>query len=178
MQDVNKGRLNYSSTTFFGQLKIAGVSTILNWSLVWSIILTGAIMYFLSRVSALDITLVSLSKSMSPTLLSAAAAALGVIIAALSVTVALFSKSLLPQLLASKLLHKFLFPFWYAALLWGINVIVSLLLPFLIEVQADTLVVIMFVVEVFIFIYAVFFTINLTGQVTRLALQNAQNIAE
>lgn len=178
MSNVNQKKLNYSETTFFGQAKIAGISTILNWSAVWSIVLTFVIYLLISRLDSKVTVLVSLSQKLDLTLLSSSAGALGIIIAALSVTIALFSKTLLPMLLESKLLHKFLFPFWYSVLLWGSSVISCILLAILYEVNQLVLLSYIFIFEIFLFIYATLFTINLTGQVIRLALQNAQNTAD
>lgn len=177
MSDVNRGNLNYSETTFFGQLRIAGISTILNWSIVWSVALFSGLLYLSHIHSSIDVVFINLSKTLDSILITASAGAMGVIIAALSVTTALFSKSILPMLLQSRLLHKFLFPFWYAVLLWGINVIISISLPFFHELKEYELLPYIFGLEIFLFLYAVLYTINLTGQVIRLALQNAQNVA-
>lgn len=176
MSKTNQGALNYSETTFFGFTKISGVSTILNWSIVWALLFTTIYVILLSYCGDFSESTHRIIPILNTTILASSASAMGVIIAALSVTIALFSKSLLPKLLQSKLLHKFLFPFWYAVLLWGITVFLSLFVSVTQQISLLTASTVIFTVSFFLFIYSIFFTINLTGQVIRLTLQNAQDM--
>ncbi|MGN8232317.1 hypothetical protein ACTHAL_004268 [Priestia flexa] len=102
----------------------------------------------------------------------------GIVIAALTITISLFSEALLPKMLNTKLLHKYLFPFWKAVVLWAINIILSIFLTTftLLKFNKFFLIESLLFLELFIFFYAVFYTIKLTGLVVQLALQKAQII--
>lgn len=172
--------LTYEETTFFGLLKISGWKSFKNWSIVYALILT-IIFFCISSITEISMDtsqIYSIAKSLSPLLLGAATGVFGIVIAALTITISLFNEVLLPKMLETKLLHKYLFPFWKAVVLWAINIVFSIFLTTLtiIKFKKFFLTEIIFFLEIFLFFYAVFYTIKLTGLVVQLALQKAQII--
>lgn len=172
--DNQKYKLRYKDTTFFGLLKIAGTSILKTWSIMWALLITISLISFLYSQDVLASGLVGLSKDASTLLLGASASIFGIVIAALSVTVALFHESILEKLLESKLLHIYLLPFWKAVVLWATNILLCFILIVLNSVKIIEFVPYLMAFEVFIFFYATFYTVRLTGLVIQLALQRAQ----
>lgn len=173
MNKTSNEKVNYEETKFYGLLKIVKLDPIKNWSIVWAFLLVASmVLYTVCYERFLDVSKVAILTT--STLLSASAAIFGIVIAALTLTITLFHQKLLPIMLERKLLHKYLFPFWFAVSLWGMNVFLFLGLMFL-QVLANALVIaIVFSVAVFLFLFATFYTVSLTGLVVQLALQRAQ----
>lgn len=172
--DSNEYELTYKDTTFFGLLKIFGIRAFLNWSMLYSILLTSVIILTIEYKGS-DIYF-SLAKYLAPTILGASATVFGIVLAALAVTISLFHPSLLPPMLKTKLLHKYMFPFWKAVAMWGGNIILSLFLIILTAINLDifSIVKFIFIFNTFLFIYSTFYTVKLSGLVVQLTLQRAQ----
>lgn len=167
--------LPYEDTTFIGLLKIVGFrKLILIWPFFWSIIIVFGTIIVVSLLGSVETVFFSLASSSSGNMLGASAGALGIIIAALTVAITLFHQKLLPIMLKTQLLQKFLFPFWFAVVLWGFNVISCLIIPVFVTLNVKLVCSYLFGIELFLFSFATFYTIKLTGIVIRLALQKAQ----
>lgn len=166
--------INYESTTFWGLLKIAGKREFMSWSLYWALLLTAGIVIFTIRNNSPGNDFVSIASQLSATLLGASASIFGIVIAALTLTITLFHQSLLPAMLEKQLLHKYLFPFWYAVVLWCVNIFMGLLLIIFNSLKQTCFIPFTISLELFLFLYATFFSVSLTGLVIRLALQRAQ----
>jgi hypothetical protein len=172
--DSNKFELNYKDTTFWGLLKADSFSSFKNWSFVWALILTSIItIYILNQKNS--VTLLSLiADKLNETLLGASAGIFSIVIASLTITLTLFHESLLPIMLKEGLLQKYFFPFWQLVSLWSISIVVCFILIILEVINIPCIISKLIVAEFFIFLYATFYTVNLTGLVIRLALQKAQ----
>ncbi|MDY0404655.1 hypothetical protein P5G51_003875 [Virgibacillus sp. 179-BFC.A HS] len=169
-----KYQLRYEDTTFFGLMKIAGLSILKTWSIMWAVLFTASLLLFMYHSGNLVNDLNELSKKAADLLLSASASIFGIVIASLSVTVALFHESILKSLLESKLLHTYLIPFWKAVVLWATSILLCFLLIFFNSIGNIFFVPYLMAFEVFVFFYATFYTVRLTGLVIQLALQRAQ----
>ncbi|SFG09457.1 hypothetical protein [Sporolactobacillus nakayamae] len=169
----NDAQLEYKDTTFVGLLITDKFSSSKNWSIVWSLLMTAITTYFVYQQKHPDKLLESISHSLSNTLLGASAGIFGIVIAALTLVISLFHHNLLLSMLKEKILQKFLFPFWKAVLLWCISIVLSLYLMILEAIPLNFLINKIIIAELFIFLYATFYTVNLTGLVIRLALQRA-----
>ncbi|MGG4444798.1 hypothetical protein [Brevibacillus fortis] len=174
MTNNNHTKITFESTTFWGLLKIVGIKEFLSWSLYWAFILSAGLIIFIIRNNSPGSDFVTLASQLSGTLLGASAAIFGIVIAALTLTITLFHHSLLPAMLERQLLHKYLFPFWYAVALWCVNIFVGLLLIIFISLKQVCFIPFAISLELFLFLYATFYTVSLTGLVIRLALQRAQ----
>lgn len=173
-KENTQAKLTYEETRFFGLIKIVGVKEFFGFALLWSSVITLALIGISMRFAPKNIDYALIGKELVSYLIGASASIFGIVIAALSVTLVLFHESLLPVLLKHKLLHKFLFPFWYAVAMWSIN-IVSLLFTYLIQaLYLNKLMQWLVYLDIFLFLYATFYTVGLTGLVIRLALQKAQ----
>lgn len=174
MTPISQSKVSFKETTFFGLLRINGVKIIFNWSFFWSFIVSIIpVCYSIGKGRFLsDFT--QLSKALSSTLLGASAGVLGIVIAALTITLTLFHNSLLPKMLEIKLIHKFLFPYWFVVSLWGAGIVFCIFLNFLDTYGFKRGISIVFAFELFLFLYATFYTVQLTGLVIRLALQRSQ----
>lgn len=166
-------KLNYRDTTFFGLLKIMGWRVINNWSFTWSIFLVGGFILFTIGTDNFK-NIPNLSTSLVGILLGASASIFSIVIAALAVTLALFHRRLLPKLLSTKLLHKFLFPFWKAILLWCIAIIACIVIIILDTFNFQELITYPIIFVLFVFCYALFYTVHLAGNVIRNAMQSSQ----
>ncbi|WP_028592380.1 hypothetical protein [Paenibacillus massiliensis] len=166
--------LSYEETTFIGLLKIDKLRAFKNWSILWAIILTVFVVLFISIKGDFQSIVFEFSKEITSTLLGASAGIFGIVIAALTLTLTLFHQSLLPIMLREKLLQKYLFPFWFAVVLWAVNIVVCVFLTFLHVIKLTYVITPIFIFEFFVFLFATFYTVKLTGLVIRLALQRAQ----
>jgi hypothetical protein len=166
--------LTYEETTFLGLLSISGIKVFKNWSLFWASFFTAWIVLFSWNNGTLYENLITISASLTAVMLGASAGIFGIVIAALTLTVALFHQSLLPKMLEKKLLHKYLFPFWKAVVLWAMNIVLCILLIIFNILKVNCFIIPTIIFEVFIFLYATFYTVKLTGVVIQLALQRAQ----
>lgn len=174
-QDNNQVyEVTYEETTFWGLLKDTGINAFLNWSFLYSLILTGACGVLIRYKNHEFIY--ELTKSVAPALLGAAATIFGIVLAALAVSISLFHHSLFHSLLTEKLLHKYLFPFWKAVSMWGISVVLNLVIIIVVAANFNIkyLFEILFLITFFLFVYATFYTVKLTGLIIRLTLQRAQ----
>lgn len=170
----NKG-IPYEETTFSGLLGVVGTKELYkNWSFFWALLITAWIVVYELIHGTINKDFLALSGILTGNLLGASAGIFGIVIAALSVTVALFHQSLLPVMLKSRLLHKFLFPFWYAVVLWAINIVFCIILLVLTNLKQECIMGFAYSIGIFFFLYATFYTVSLTGLVIRLALQKAQ----
>ncbi|PAF06886.1 hypothetical protein, partial [Shouchella clausii] len=107
-------------------------------------------------------------------LVGASASIFTIVLAALAIIIATFNKKILPRLLLSKLLHKFLFPFWKAMVLWGFSILAGLTIIVLYEMEIYKFLDYTLIFNLYIFIYSLFYTIGLTGHVIRHVLQSSQ----
>lgn len=165
--------LVFKDTTFWGMLKVSR-NELLSWSLLWSALFTAVLLLCLLLHGSLKIYTWSLSVSLTGIFFGASAGLLAIVISALAVTLAVFRDHLLPAMLESKILHKFLFPFWLASVLWVINIVLCILIFVNVSLNSKSLITPTFFVELFFFLYASFYTVSLTGFVIRLSLQRAQ----
>lgn len=170
-----KNIIKYKDTTFFGLFLTKGFRYFINWSFFWALIITLTILYLLWENGGFISKLIKIGEVLNEPLLGASAGIFGIVIAALTLTVALFHQSLLSIMLKTKLLHKYLFPFWKAVSLWGISILICFILIILEIVSLpDRYVFYLTIIEIFIFLYSTFYTVKLTGLVIQLALQRAQ----
>jgi hypothetical protein len=175
MAPTSRYKVTFAETTFLGLLRVNGFKTVVNWTFLWCLIMTLIPVYYSLKVRHHFYgEFVQLSKSLSSVLLGASAGVLGIVIAALTITLTLFHNSLLPKMLETKLIHKFLFPFWFAVTLWGLSMVLSISLVFLDVLGFYRSQAVLFAIELFCFLYSTFYTIKLTGLVIRLALQRSQ----
>ncbi|MGN7169103.1 hypothetical protein ACTHSJ_24895 [Paenibacillus cellulositrophicus] len=166
--------LSYEETTFIGLLKTDKWEPLKNWSILLAFILALWIVIFTILHGDFQRDIVSFSDKITSTLLGASAGIFGIVIAALTLTLTLFHQKLLPAMLKQKLLQQYLFPFWFAVVLWAINITVCIFLMFFHALEQKCLIAPVFIFELFIFLYATFYTVRLTGLVIQLALQRAQ----
>lgn len=174
MTPTSNSKLSYRDTTFLGLLRINGVKVLINWSFFWSFLISSVPIFYSWKKGTFTSDFISLSKELSATLLGASAGVLGIVIAALTITLTLFHNSLLPKMLETKLIHKFLFPYWFVVVLWGVSIVLCIILNFFEVYGLVQSVAIVFGIELFWFLYATFYTVQLTGLVIRLALQRSQ----
>ncbi|GLI04311.1 hypothetical protein YDYSG_03410 [Paenibacillus tyrfis] len=175
MNPTSQYKLTYEQTTFLGLLRIYGYKVVINWSFFWALIFSALPMsysIFVSKSFTEDFN--TLSKALTTTFLAASAGVLGIVIAALTVTLTLFHNSLLSKMLETKLLHTFLFPYWFAATLWGLSIVICTGIVILDVFKLTEILPFCFVLELLLFLFATFFTIKLTGLIIRLALQRSQ----
>ncbi|MDE0581513.1 hypothetical protein ON064_00420 [Planococcus sp. A6] len=167
-------KLGYEETTFIGLLKISGFKSIFNFSMLYSLLLTAALGTLIFQKNYLFVY--KLAENLSPILLGAAATIFGIVLAALAVSISLFHPSVLYSLLEVKLLHKYLFPFWKAVSMWGINILLNLLLIIIViaELKLKYSIEVLFTLNFFLFTYSTLYTVRLTGEIIRLTLQRAQ----
>jgi hypothetical protein len=170
-----KPLIEHKDTTFWGLFKTKGLGFFLNWSIVWAILITLLILYLIWREGNFYVSLIDIGEELNEPLLGASAGIFGIVIASLTLTIALFHQSLLPKMLETKLLQKYLFPFWKAVSLWGISILFCFLLIISETISlCEEYVVYVTIAEIFIFLYSTFYTVKLTGLVIQLALQRAQ----
>ncbi|MCM3312017.1 hypothetical protein CHH78_02260 [Shouchella clausii] len=165
--------LLYKETTFLGLIRIVGLKMILNWSFFWSTTLMSAFIFIL--ISTNNFNKLNLALERIPEILVGASASIfTIVLAALAIIIATFNKKILPRLLLSKLLHKFLFPFWKAMVLWGFSILAGLTIIVLYEMEIYKFLDYTLIFNLYIFIYSLFYTIGLTGHVIRHVLQSSQ----
>ncbi|MGG1618011.1 hypothetical protein ACIFQM_00410 [Paenibacillus sp. NRS-1782] len=169
----NNGMLSYDETTFRGLLKIVKLEPLKNWSSFWAVVLTLLMIAYVLFEKDFEKLSVVADKT-ATTLLSASAAIFGIVIASLTLTITLFHQKLLPVMLKHNLLHRYLFPFWFVVLLWSINIVMCLFIVFIQVFGSPFGIAAVFSLEIFLFLFATFYTVNLTGLVIQLALQRAQ----
>ncbi|MCM3053706.1 hypothetical protein NSQ82_16685 [Caldifermentibacillus hisashii] len=174
MNNEKKYKLTYEDTTFWGLLKIVGWKEFKNWSFSLSLLFTLFITTLIYISGNFNEGAFKISKELASTLLGASGGIFGIVIAALTVTLALFHQNLLPKMLETKLLHKYLFPFWKAVALWAVSILICLIIMVLIALKFDCYVSELIILEIFIFLYATFYTVKISGLVIQLALQRAQ----
>lgn len=166
--------LSYEDTTFIGLLRIVKFQPIVNWSILWALFFTSCLIIFTIMQGSFQKDIVTFSDKITSTLLGASAGIFGIVIAALTLTLTLFHQNLLPVMLKASLLQRYLFPFWFAVVLWAANITICLFIMFFHALDQKYLIVPSFSFELFLFLYATFYTVKLTGLVIRLALQRAQ----
>jgi hypothetical protein len=176
---MRKGmKKKYKETTFFGMFKISGPRLVFNFTLFYSLLATLLIHYILSgfKLSDFSVYAPELAKDFYNRISGMSASIFGIVIASLAVSMTVFNQKILEPLEKSKLLHKFLFPFWYLIVLWGIIILISTIGPYLYGINTTTTIFLpyLLVFELWLFIYALFFAIKITGLLIRLFLQNAK----
>jgi len=175
LENKRKNKLAYLDTSFWGLFKTKGIKFFKNWSLLWSFMISGSIFFIIWKDGNFINQVTRIGFAINEPLIGASASIFGIVIASLTLTIALFHQSLLPIMLETKLLHKYLFPFWKAVSLWGISILLCLLLIICENVKPlYSLAMYLTIIEIFIFMYATFYTVKLTGLVIQLALQRAQ----
>lgn len=175
---MKTNELPYEETTFIGLLKITGIGEFLNYSLLYSIIISFFTWWLLLKENVNKMHV--LINELSPLLLSTAGTIFGIVIAALAVTISVFYKPALPVMIKTKLLHVYMFPFWKAVTLWGLLIIINLFLIIGVKLEITQVPFIRSDIVVslvlFIFLYSVFYTIRLSGEVIRLTMQSSQKV--
>lgn len=168
----------YKETTFFGMFKISGPKLVFNFTLFNSLLATLFIHFILSGYELTEFSVYTpeLAKDFYNRISGMSASIFGIVIAALAVSMTVFNQKILEPLEKSKLLHKFLFPFWYLIVLWGSIILISTIGPYLYVVDTKVITFLPYLVifELWLFIYALFFAIKITGLLIRLFLQNAK----
>ncbi|MEK4425216.1 hypothetical protein [Solibacillus sp. FSL K6-1523] len=168
----------YKETTFFGMFRISGPKLVFNFTLLNSLLLIGFIHYIFSGFELTDFNVYTpeIAKDLYNRISGMSASIFGIVIAALAVSMTIFNQKVLEPLEKTRLLHKFLFPFWYLVVLWGCVIIISTVAPYLYELGniQPIYLTYLFLFELWLFIYAMFFAIKLTGLLIRLFLQNAR----
>jgi len=102
--------------------------------------------------------IVAFSHQINSTLFGASAGIFGIVIAALTLTLTLFHQKLLPDMLKEKLLRQYLFPFWFAVVLWASNITLCLFLMFFHALDQKCMIVPIFILELLLFLFATFYT--------------------
>jgi hypothetical protein len=168
------GMLSYEDTTFTGLLRIDMWQPIKNWSVLWAFILASWFVIYTIIHGNFQNDYVIFSDKITSTLLGASAGIFGIVIAALTLTLTLFHQKLLPEMLKENLLQEYLFPFWFAVILWASNITLCIFIMFFHALDQKCLIAPFFAFELFLFLFATFYTVKLTGLVIQLALQRAQ----
>ncbi|MBJ7956824.1 hypothetical protein JDS77_03665 [Bacillus cereus group sp. N28] len=163
-------RTTYDNTSFFSMLKTNGISslTVTNFGFYLAI-LTGILFYFI-LVRMTDQEIPEIANYISNILPGVSASILGIIIAGLSIVVALTSGKIFHLLLKNRTLQNLLFPFWYAATLWGILLFVSMSFPILIKMITIKPLVYILAITFSFFIYTLCGTIALIGNTIRIMI--------
>ncbi|WP_017379779.1 hypothetical protein [Paenisporosarcina sp. TG-14] len=168
----------YNETTFMGLLKINGVSFFLNYTLLYSLLLFLFIHMLITNFNICSFEDYKLiSEDIFSKISSISSSIFGIVIAALAVSMSVFNQKIVGLLENNKLLHKFLFPFWFLVLCWGVLILISSLMPIINEKIIVSHQIIFDVITgftVWLFIYALFFSINITGLLIRLFIQNSK----
>lgn len=170
----NDEMLTYEETKFWGLLRIAKFEPLKNWSTFWAIIITSLLVAYFLFIQTDFGKINVLAEKLTSTLLGASAGIFGIVIAALTLTITLFHQKLLPTMVRMKLLHRYLFPFWFAVALWAVNIVICLVIMFLQVFGTIELVGVLFCLLILLFLFSTFYTVSLTGLVIQLALQRAQ----
>lgn len=168
-------RATYDNTSFFNMLKINGISslTFKNFGFYCSIF-TGALAYYIFEQTKKDTLITDIANYISNILPGVSASILGIIIAGLSIVVALTSGKIIHLLLKNKTLQNLLFPFWFAAALWALLLIFSMVLPLLIKLIPIYILKNFLIIILVVFIYTLYGTISLVGNTIRIMLILAQ----
>lgn len=168
----------YKETTFFGMLKINGISLIWNYSLLYSLLFFILIHFFITgfNINSFD-NYQNIFNELYTKILSISSTVFGIIIAALAVSMSIFNQKIISALESNKLLHKFLFPFWFLIVCWGILIFISAFIPMVakqIISEYPTVVNCISGFSIWLFTYSLFFSINITGLLIRLFIQNSK----
>lgn len=142
-------------TNFFHCLKAGYHPIVLNWSLVQSLV----IFTFITIKTYNKNILINFFGNHAWDLFSISISAIGIILAAISVIVAVYSKEDMQKIVYSdkKTFESFLFPYRYAAFLWSVICIISLLKEIhLISITSYCYVVISYI-WIFFIIYAILY---------------------
>ncbi|MFD1850975.1 hypothetical protein [Oceanobacillus bengalensis] len=167
-------RVNYQNTSFLGMLRINKISslTVKNLGFYLGLILT-IIFYYYCRNLSNDL-IRKLADYMTNVLPSVSATLLGIIIAGLAIIVALSTGNIYNHLLENRTLQKLLFPFWYAASLWGVLILLLLVLKVLLLISTMKVIFIGIILIIFFLNYALFGTMALIGNRIRIMIYLAQ----
>ncbi|WP_413362291.1 hypothetical protein [Lysinibacillus sp. 3P01SB] len=168
----------YKETTFLGMFRISGLKLVFNLTLLNSLIVIIIIHSIFSEFNLNNFSIYTpeLAKDFYNRISSMSASIFGIVIASLAVSMTVFNQKILAPLEKTKLLHKFLFPFWYLIVLWGAVIIISTFAPYLYNIDTinSTVLNSILLFEFWLFIYSLFFAIKITGLLIRLFLQNAR----
>lgn len=168
----------YKETTFMGMLKINGISLFCNFSLLFSLLVFLLIHLLITNFSICSFeNYDSVSTIIFPKISSIASSVFGIVIAALAVSMSIFNQKIVDILEKTKLLHKFLFPFWFLVSCWGVLILISTLITLIhteVIKSAPNIFYAITAFSVWLFIYSTFLTINITGLLIRLFIQNSK----
>jgi hypothetical protein len=168
-------RITHKTTGFFSLLKIAGLKNLfLNLSTLIALISTLLFWYYNKNYNP-DIQ--KLIDYYSDTVGSISATLLGIVIAGLAILIAVFQGKILGSLLKNRILQKFLFPFWFVTVMWGLSTFNCILLNTFSSINKNLLTIVLYF-EIFIFVYSLFATISLMGHSIRVGLFLADLEAE
>lgn len=168
----------YKETTFMGMLRINGVTLFFNYSLLYSLLFFLIIHLLVTNFNIFSFdNYQDISYDMFSRISSISSSIFGIVIAALAVSMSIFNQKIVSMLESNKLLHKFLFPFWFLVLCWGLLILISSFIPVIDHNIIDANQIIyngITVFSIWLFIYALFFSINITGLLIRLFIQNSK----
>ncbi|KAA1808164.1 hypothetical protein CN417_01435 [Bacillus thuringiensis] len=167
-------RATYDNTSFLSLLKENGIFSLTIGNLGFYVaILLGWLSYrVFINMKQTEIT--EIAGYISNILPGVSASILGIIIAGLSIIVALTSGKILHLLLKNKTLQNLLFPFWYAAALWGIIIVITMSFPIIIKITTMKILIYSIVFVLSLTIYTLFGTIALIGNTIRIMVILAQ----
>lgn len=168
----------YKETTFVGMLKINGLSFFANFSLLYSLLFFCIIHLLVTNFNFCSFENYNIiSKEIFTKISGTSSSIFGIVIAALAVTMTIFNEKIVGVLEDKKLLHKFLFPFWFLVFCWGTLILVSFFAPIIDQIIGETYKLFFNYITAFgiwLFIYALFLSINITGLLIRLFIQNSK----
>lgn len=162
-----KNRVTPDTVNFYHLLKsVKMTALIFNFSFLFSVLITVLFKYYGSYSKA---TIQSLIEYLSGIIGPASATLLGIVLTGLAILIALFRENISGLLVKHGLLQRFLFPFWFVSILWGVSTFICTGfklfqgLPYKYLIYAIHF-------EIFIFIYALFSTVALLGHAIKVAI--------
>lgn len=168
----------YKETTFIGMVKINGLSLFLNFSLLLSILFYLLIHTLITNFNFFSFeNYDKIASNFYSNISGISSSIFGIVIAALAVTLSIFNQKVVSVLEETKLLHKFLFPFWFLVSCWGVLIFISTfvkVVPTEVLISYPCIFNIILGFTIWLFIYSVFMTINITGLLIRLFIQNSK----
>ncbi|MGZ0084541.1 hypothetical protein ACWNXI_02895 [Caldibacillus thermoamylovorans] len=123
--------------------------------------------YILERITQKQLE--EFYKYLGDTIVSVSSSLLGIVIAGLALLIAILKEDILKPLYDSKLLQKFLVPFWVVSWCWGLSTVIG----FFINVGSYFCIGYMKFIapfNIFFFVYGTFATIDLLGNAIKITL--------
>ena len=168
----------FKETTFLGMLKINGFSLFANYSLLFSFVFFLIIHLLITNINFCSFDNYDIvSKIIYTKISSVSSSIFGIVIAALAVSMSIFNEKIVDVLEKRKLLHKFLFPFWFLVSCWGILILISTFIDVIHKDVIESIPSIFNIItsfSIWLFIYSLFLSINITGLLIRLFIQNSK----